>query len=94
MTPQQLQFKESPDYRERYSNSVQLRVTTWDMALTFGTMKGEAPEMYIENFERIILSPQQAKALANVLSENVRSYEATFGEIKITAQAGTAGVIQ
>jgi hypothetical protein len=29
------------------------------------------------------LSPQQAKALANVLNQNVSQYEATFGEIRL-----------
>ena len=35
------------------------------------------------NFQGIFLSPQQAKALANVLNQNVSQYEAAFGEIRL-----------
>ena len=37
----------------------------------------------IQNFQAVYLSPQQAKALANVLNQNVSQYESTFGEIKL-----------
>ena len=45
--------------------------------------------MTIQNFQGVFLSPQQAKALANVLNQNVSQYEATFGEIRLEPkQAG------
>ena len=39
------------------------------------------------------VSPQQAKALLNVLTQNVSQYEATFGEIKLEPHAGKPGAI-
>ena len=32
----------APDYRENYSNSVQIRVNVWDFFLVFGTLQQRA----------------------------------------------------
>jgi hypothetical protein len=85
-TPQQPEIQISPtaDYRDGYSNSVQIRVSVWDFLLLFGTMAQNAPNLVeIHNFQGIYLSPQQAKALWNVLGQNVEQYEKAFGEIKL-----------
>ena len=97
MNPQPPQTKitllNTPDYREHYANSVQVRVSLWDFFLLFGTMNQNAPDaVQIHNFEGIFLSPQQAKALSNVLQQNVSQYEATFGEIKLEPKS--AGSVQ
>lgn len=82
------------DYRESYANSVQVRVNLWDFFLMFGTINQNAPDsVNIQNFQGIYLSPQQAKALYNVLQQNLTQYEATFGEIKLEPQ-GSGNVIQ
>jgi flagellar protein FlaG len=87
MTPQvppKLQLVNTPDYRESYANSVQIRVNLWDFFLMFGTVNQAAPDsVMIQNFQGIYISPQQAKALLNVLTQNLSQYEATFGEIKL-----------
>jgi hypothetical protein len=41
----------------------------------------------IQNFQGIYLSPPQAKALLNVLQQNLKQYEAAFGEIRLEAQS-------
>lgn len=92
MTPGQPQPKlhltNSPEYRESYANSVQMRVSLWDFFLMFGTVSQTSPEaVTISNFQGVYLSPQQAKALLNVLQQNVKQYEAAFGEIRLEAQA-------
>lgn len=92
MTPPQPQPKinliHSSTYRETYANSVQLRVNLWDFFLTFGTINPTAPDLVtIELFQGIYMSPQQAKALLNVLQQNLSQYEATFGEIRIEPKA-------
>ena len=97
MNPQQqptkIQLSNTTDYRENYANSVQVRVSLWDFFLTFGTLQQTTPEAVdIRNFQGLFLSPQQAKALANVLSQNVAQYENTFGPIKLEPQA--PGVVQ
>ena len=84
-----------PDYRENYANSVQIRVNLWDFFLLFGKVNQTAPEsVQINNFQGIYLSPQQAKALLNVLQQNVQQYETAFGEIKLEPQAQSGGILQ
>ena len=97
MTPSQprIVLEKSADYRESYANSVQIRVNLLDFFLMFGTISQTAADtVYIQNFQGVYLSPQQAKALFNILHQNVTQYEAAFGEIKLEPQAAGAGQIQ
>ena len=91
--PAKFQLSTTADYRETYANSVQVRVSLWDFFLLFGTVNQTAPDaVTIHNFQGVFLSPQQAKALANVLNQNVSQYESTFGEIRLEPK--TPGSIQ
>lgn len=84
----------TPDYRENYANSVQMRVNVWDFFLAFGTLQQQSEtQVEINNFQGIYLSPQQAKALLNVLQQNVVSYETAFGEIKLDPRMTTGGPV-
>jgi flagellar protein FlaG len=77
-------LEKSADYRDAYANSVQVRLSIWDFFLVFGTLEQQAPDQVrIESFQGIYLSPQQAKALSNVLSHNIAQYEQTFGPISL-----------
>ena len=94
--PQQPNVKlvNTPEYRESYSNSVQVRVSVWDFFLAFGTLRQQTQEeVEIANFQGIYLSPQQAKALLAILQQNVSNYESTFGEIKLDPRASAAGPV-
>ena len=92
--PPSVKLTATNDYRESYSNSVQVRVSVWDFFLAFGTLRAQTPqEVEVANFQGIYLSPQQAKALLNVLQQNVSQYESAFGEIKLEPRAG-AGFVQ
>ncbi len=94
--PQQpkIQLVQTPEYREGYANSVQIRVNLWDFLLLFGLVTQTSPDtVNIQNFQGVYVSPQQAKALLNVLQQNVTQYEAAFGEIKLEPRAG-AGFVQ
>jgi flagellar protein FlaG len=98
MNPQnpqpKIQLVNTPEYREGYANSVQVRPNLWDFFLSFGTIQQAAPDtVTIHNFQGVYLSPQQAKALLNVLQQNVSQWEAAFGEIKLEPQAG-ANMVQ
>jgi flagellar protein FlaG len=77
------------DYRDSYANSVQVRLSIWDFFLVFGTVDTDAQaapdQIQISNFQGIYLSPQQAKALQNVLGNNLAQYEKTFGPISLDA---------
>jgi flagellar protein FlaG len=84
--PQQpdLQVTQSPDYREGYANSVQIRVSIWDFYLAFGIAQQDSPDRVdFKVTQGIYLSPQQAKALWNILGQNLANYEQTFGKISI-----------
>ncbi len=83
-----VKFVQTPDYREAYANSVQIRVNVWDFFLVFGTMQQSSEaQVELRNFQGIYLSPQQAKALMALLQQNVANYEAAFGEIKLDPRA-------
>ena len=86
----------TPDYRENYANSIQVRVNLWDFFLLFGTLAQSKPEsVSIQNFQGVYLSPQQAKALLNIMQQNVSQYEQTFGEIRLEPQQlQQAGIVQ
>ena len=90
-----IQLLNTPEYRENYANSVQVRVNLWDFFLMFGRVNQTAPDQVaIHNFEGVYLSPQQAKALLNVLQQNVTQYETAFGEIRLEPQAaGPVGAV-
>ena len=82
------------DYREGYANSVQVRMSVWDFFLVFGTMTQQTPqELSVTNFQGIYLSPQQAKALWNVLGHNLAQYEQTFGSITLEQLPHSGGPV-
>jgi len=88
-TPQQPQMNvvQTPDYRESYANSVQVRVSVWDFSLVFGLAASDSPDQVtIRNHQAIFLSPQQAKALWNVLGQNLAQYEQAFGTLNLEPQ--------
>jgi hypothetical protein len=82
-----LDLTQTADYRESYANSVQVRVSVWDFQLVFGLASSESPEkVTIRNHNAIFLSPQQAKALWNVLGQNLAQYEQAFGTLNLEPQ--------
>jgi hypothetical protein len=84
--------KHGEHYRDSYANSVQVRMSVWDFFLIFGTMHQDSPDhVNIENFQGIYLSPQQAKALMNVLGHNLAQYEQTFGALALEPQFPPSG---
>jgi flagellar protein FlaG len=90
-----IQSINTADYRENYANGVQVRVNLWDFFLIFGRINQTAPDnMEMHSFQGIYVSPQQAKALLNVLQQNVTQYETAFGEIKLEPQQGAASIVQ
>jgi flagellar protein FlaG len=82
--PTHVQLEKTDDYREGYANSVQVRASLWDFLLLFGALEQTSPErVVIRSFQGVYLSPQQTKALARLLQQNIAQYEATFGEIRL-----------
>ena len=84
----QLNLAQTEDYRETYANSVQVRVSVWDFQLVFGLAMSDSPDQVtIRNHAAIFLSPQQAKALWNVLGQNLAQYEQAFGTLNLEPQS-------
>jgi len=93
-TQPNIKLVNSADYRENYSNSVQIRVNVWDFFLVFGTLQQQTEtQVELHNFQGIYLSPQQAKALMSLLQQNVSSYESAFGEIKLDPRVSPSGQV-
>ena len=93
-TQPEIKLVNTPEYREHYANSVQVRVNVWDFFLVFGTLQQQTEtQVEVRNFQGIYLSPQQAKALMTVLQQNVTGYENTFGEIKLDPRLVPAGPV-
>jgi flagellar protein FlaG len=91
----QVSIVKDPDYKEGYANSVQVRVSFWDFFLQFGKIGAQTAEQVELNVSQgIYLSPQQAKALHTVLTENLKQYEQAFGEIKFDANRTRPEAIQ
>ena len=83
----QVNMTQTADYRETYANSVQVRVSVWDFQLVFGLASSDSPEQVtIRNNHAVFLSPQQAKALLNVLGQNLAQYEQAFGTLNLEPQ--------
>jgi hypothetical protein len=88
----EIKVTRTPDYRNGYANSVQVRMSVWDFSLVFGTMRQDSAEQVdIENFQGVYLSPQQAKALFNLLGHNLAQYEQTFGAIALEPRVPQSG---
>lgn len=65
-----------------YANNVGLRTTLWDMTLDFGMiLTADTDNVIIRDVASVVMSPQHAKAFANVLAENVRRYEEQHGPL-------------
>jgi hypothetical protein len=77
----------APDYRESYANSAEVQVTMWDFRMRFGRTEQTAGALVVNIFQDVDLSPQQAKAVSNLLALHVERYERTFGVINIVAAA-------
>ena len=85
-----IRITQTEDYKERYANSVQVRVSVWDFCIYFGLLKQQTETaVQVENHAAVYLSPQQAKALYKILEQNVVNYEQAFGEIKLDARNTT-----
>jgi len=86
--PTHVNLVQTPDYRESYANSVQVRVSVWDFQLVFGLASSESPDQVtVLNHQGIFLSPQQAKALWNILGQNLAQYEQAFGVLNLEPQS-------
>ncbi|MGH8071335.1 MAG: DUF3467 domain-containing protein [Candidatus Entotheonellia bacterium] len=87
-TTTEVQFisvKRAEQFMEIYANYVSLATSPWDITLMFGrTIADDPRNPYIEQRLSATLSPQAAKALAEILWRNIQAYEEQYGEIRYT----------
>jgi hypothetical protein len=83
LKPEDLNFVRSDKFMKVYANNAQFEMSIWDVRLTFGDMTVSEGKGIVEQAVTVVMSPHHAKALANVLINNVEKYEQRFGEIKL-----------
>ena len=78
-------FRRGPEFRVVYANSVRFAAAPWDLSLVFGqTIVDQVDDLHIEDRVTVTLSPQTARAMADILNKNLEDYERQFGEIRYT----------
>jgi len=87
-TPQQpqLSLAQTSDYRESYANSVQVRVSVWTSNSFLAWPPAIARSGHHPQSPGNLSQPQQAKALWNVLGQNLAQYEQAFGTLNLEPQ--------
>jgi hypothetical protein len=73
-----------------YSNNVNILTSTWDITFEFSQLsltasqeENQPPVVSADVVQRIVMSPQHAKAFSEVLRQNVSQWEQQFGEIRL-----------
>lgn len=80
----ELTSERAPTFIKIYSNSANVEATPWDFTIVFGELRRLGPgKLIVDQLVGVTMSPQHAKALAQVLANNVREYEKFAGEIKV-----------
>ncbi|MCM1028746.1 MAG: DUF3467 domain-containing protein [Pseudoflavonifractor sp.] len=79
--PQELKIEVTPEVASGcYSNLAVISHTPNEMFMDFIAMVPNMQQARVQS--RIIMTPENAKNLLFALSDNIKKYEATFGEIK------------
>lgn len=80
------------NFQSLYSNSVQTRVTPWDVRMEFGELGiATGQELVVQQKVAVTMSPTHAKAFMEVLQRELHNYEEQFGTIW-TAQQNSQDV--
>lgn len=65
-----------------YANNLLLQSSVWDVTLSFGLLTGATEDtITAQSVVNVILSPQHAKAVSEVLNRQIAHYEASYGPI-------------
>jgi hypothetical protein len=78
------QFIADENHKTIYSNIVQVLHGVYDFQLSFGLYEGiQQGKPIVKALQTIVISPQHAKQLALLLTENVAKYERYYMELPI-----------
>ncbi len=90
--PRRNQRRRAPVHVARYANHANVTSSPFDIRLNFAEIVTDENDQYVfEDFASVIMSPQHAKALLVLLSNNVKRWENTFGQIDISRIMKQAG---
>src|SRR5260370_33718175 len=66
-----------------YVNSIQMRVSGYDFQFVLGQAAHivEGGRVIVGNLLTVVMSPQHAKALSEMLTKNISAYEEIFGPV-------------
>ena len=79
--PQEIQIELTPEVASGYyANLAAITHTPGEVFIDFIALTPNMPKAKVQS--RIIMTPENAKNLLGALMENVKKYEATFGEIR------------
>ena len=84
--PNQINIELSEEVAEGvYANLAMIAHSNSEFVIDFIRLMPGVPKAKVKS--RIVVTPEHAKRLANALSENIKKYEDTFGEIKKSDEA-------
>lgn len=71
-----------PDARTIYVDSTRMALSPWDIRFHFGLLKEKEQGIVVDEEQAVvIMSPQHAKAVLDVLKSNIEKWEAAHGKI-------------
>lgn len=74
----------SPDFLSIYTNDIQIQTSPWDLRISMGIIadiSGDPPIVNVKHLADVNMSPQLAKKVAKILTDQLDIYEEQFGEI-------------
>lgn len=78
------QVTKAPDFKNLYSNNVQLTATPFDIVFIFGENQALKDNfLIVEQLAKVTMSPQHAKVFSQLLADNIAKWEQTFGPIVV-----------
>lgn len=73
----------SENFVSRYSNSLNIEVSFSDFKFFFGEiLEATEEKLKVEEYISVIVTPEEARSIADLLLKQVKLYEATFGPIR------------
>lgn len=85
------QTARAENFKTVYANSAQMEVNTWDFTFIFGKVRlGSTPIPVIDQELAVVMSPQHAKVMLDVLAREVKRYEDILGEIHVEPKTTAA----
>jgi hypothetical protein len=77
----------APQFLNTWANSANVTISFFDIKITFGVVENvdeSRSEIHIQDAASISMSPEHAKAVAELLSSHLDLYEKTYGALRHT----------